>query len=387
MKKLAIFHPSTELYGADRIMINAAQCMKKYNTTIYLPKQGEIVEYIKEKLPEAKIKIIPYMPVIQRSMLSVKGLYLATKNYLKYTRFVKKELANSKIDLIYVNTLACSLCLPALRKLNCRVITHVHEIIEKPKIVAKTTARVANRYSSKVICVSEAVYDGLTKHLNSSTSKIVIIRNGISSLKTISRIPNNKIQFYLFGRIKPEKGQWYLIEALSQVDPNLLKRAHFNLVGGTVEGKEHLIHEIQNLLTKKELSNYVSIKGFTKNISPYISQADVCLIPSQMKDPFPTTVLEAMSIGKTIIATDTGGAKEAIIDGKSGIIIPKDSPKLFANAIESAIVNRELSIEMGKLALKRFENNFTIEHFQKRWMASINELFSQFGNKRPVLHQ
>ena len=40
-----------------------------------------------------------------------------------------------------------------------------------------------------------------------------------------------------------------------------------------------------------------------------------------MKDPFPTTVLEAMSAGKAVIASDTGGAKEAIDDNETGFLI------------------------------------------------------------------
>ena len=387
MKNLAIFHPSAELYGADRIMVNAAQCMNEFNITIYLPKSGDLVQHIQENLPDAKIKIITFMPLIQRSMLSPKGIFSALKVYLKFVKFVKGELSQTKPDLIYINTLACSLCLPALRKLNCKIITHVHEIIDNPVFVAKTTAKIANKYSNNVICVSKAVYEGIIKHLGSKTSKVLVLRNGIAPVKKLAKTPNSKVEFYLFGRIKPEKGHWYLIEALKHIHPNILKFAHFNLVGGTVNGKEYLIEEINQLLAINKLSEFVSIKGFTKNITPLISMADVCLIPSLMKDPFPTTVLEAMSIGKMIITTDTGGAKEAIVDGQSGIIIPADSPELFARAIESLITNREFSNNMGSMAMERFNNHFTIEHFQYKWREMIRELFSQIGNDRPVLHQ
>ena len=92
-----------------------------------------------------------------------------------------------------------------------------------------------------------------------------------------------------------------------------------------------------------------------------------------MKDPFPTTVLEAMSAAKTVIASDTGGAKEAISHGENGFLIPANDPTVFAEVIRALINNKELIPNVGEQAKKAFNNRFTIEHFNGRWRNAIPE--------------
>lgn len=378
MKNIAIFHPSTELYGADRIMVNAANAMREDNITIYLPKEGPLIDFIHKNLPNADVKIVDFMPVIQRSMFSLTGIKTALKYYRKFKSYFKSEHKNKNFDLVYVNTLACSLCLPLLNRNKYKVIVHVHEILEHPKIVAKITAKLASKYADRVVCVSDAVRQNLLNYTKDA-DKIIVLRNGIDPIDREIQLPNMQVEFFLFGRIKPEKGQWYLIEALKKINPNTLELAHFNLVGGTAAGRDDLLFDLKAKIKSYELEEFISLIGFTENITPLISSADVCLIPSQMKDPFPTTVLEAMSIGKTIITTDTGGAKEAVINGESGLIIPPDDPQKFADAIEFCIQNRYEAKDLGYNARDRFEENFTLEHFNLKWRKLIATLFSQNG--------
>jgi len=261
--------------------------------------------------------------------------------------------------------------LPALRAIDSTIITHVHEILENPKIIAKLTAMIAFKYSHTVVSVSLAVQQNLHRLCTKRKSKSIVVHNGIPSIKTSTQIRDNNLTFYLFGRIKPEKGQWYLIEALKLIPKKELKKTKFYLVGGTLEGKEHLKLDLEHQIRVNGLERFVTLKEFTNDISRDMSFADVCLVPSLMKDPFPTTVLEAMSAGKTVISTDTGGAKEAIKHNETGIIIPADNPQIFAAEIRKLISDRFLICEMGTNAKQTFNNHFTINHFNSRWKSAI----------------
>jgi len=261
--------------------------------------------------------------------------------------------------------------LPALRAIDSTIITHVHEILENPKIIAKLTAMIAFKYSHTVVSVSLAVQQNLHRLCTKRKAKSIVVHNGIPSIKTSTQIRDNNLTFYLFGRIKPEKGQWYLIEALKLIPKKELKKTKFYLVGGTLEGKEHLKLDLEHQIRVNGLERFVTLKEFTNDISIDMSFADVCLVPSLMKDPFPTTVLEAMSAGKTVISTDTGGAKEAIKHNETGIIIPADKPKVFATEIRKLINDRFLICKMGTNAKQTFNNHFTINHFNRRWKSAI----------------
>jgi glycosyltransferase involved in cell wall biosynthesis len=359
--------------------------MKDYHLHIYLPRYGPLVDFIKKEIPSAEINIIGFMPLIQRSMLSVRGMISVIKSSYKFQAFFKSEHEKQKFTLVYVNTLASVLSLLSIRKLNVPKLIHVHEIIEKPRFVAKITAEIAMKYAVKVICVSQAVKDNIIINSSRDASHVQVLRNGIKPINEITHLPNFKVEFYLFGRIKPEKGQWYLLEALSHLHEDVLKCANFNLVGGTANGSDHLLDELNEIINAQQLADKINIIGFTPDISKLLSKADVCLIPSLMKDPFPTTVLEAMSLGKTIITTDGGGAKEAISNGESGIIIPVNQSTLFAQKIKEVIMDRKMAENLGRNAKIAFETNFTEEHFSEKWNLMISELISHNGNKQPIM--
>jgi glycosyltransferase involved in cell wall biosynthesis len=383
MKKIAIVHPSADLYGADRIMVAAAKSMTHFQAHIFLPREGPLIEFIKSEVPSAKVTISPSLPIIQRSMFSIKGVLQVIKSVYTFKKFFRRENERYDYQVIYINTLASVLTLFSLRKLKVPLLIHVHEIIENPKIVAKLTSCIAVKYANKVVCVSKAVRDNIQGNCRFSLDHVIIIRNGIKPIQEKVSLPNFKIEFYLFGRIKPEKGQWYLLEALKYVDKSVLKFAHFNLVGGTVEGSEHLIENLRSIISQQKLSQRINLIDFTSDISELLSKADVCLVPSLMKDPFPTTVLEAMSLGKTIITTDGGGAKEAIENGTSGIVIPANDPQFFAEKIEAVILNRKMAKEMGLRARNRYQKYFTEDHFSSKWNEMIREISSQFGKIKP----
>lgn len=372
MKKIAVFHPSSELYGADRIMVNAVKALPDFQPVIYLPSKGVLVDFIKNEIPEAEVIIQPNMPIICRAMFGLKGgLEMVTK-LVKFRRFVRKENRKYSFDKIYVNTLACSFLLPALKSLKLPIITHVHEILDTPKIAAKVTAKLAFSYSNTVISVSKAVQDNLHRFAQSRKAKSIVVHNGILPVPEVELTRPKGISFYLFGRIKPEKGQWYLLEAIRLIPKNELKNVQFNLVGGTLEGRENLKTALEEKIKEYGLSGIVRLKPFTKDISLEMSKADVCLIPSLMKDPFPTTVLEAMSTGKAVVVSDTGGAKEAISHNKTGLLITSDNAELFASTLRRLIHEPDLIKSIGEMARKAFYENFTLQHFNQRWVAATN---------------
>lgn len=371
MKKIAVFHPSAELYGADRIMVLATKALKQYQPIIYLPKNGDLCELIRQEIPNAEIKIVSNMPIISRALFSISGIVKTAKKYIQFKQFIQKENKAYQFHKIYVNTLACSILLPAFKELNSQIITHVHEILENPKIVAKLTARLAFKYSHTVISVSKAVQDNLHHLTSSKYTNSIIVHNGIPPIKCLTNKKENTLSFYLFGRIKPEKGQWYLLEALKLIPKEELSGTQFNLVGSTVSGKENLKKELKNHIKACKLEDFVKIKGFTNDISGEMSKADVCLVPSLMKDPFPTTVLEGMSAGRVVIATNTGGAQEAINHNKTGFIVPPNSPHILADTIRKVILDRRLMSQIGGNAKAAFDTKFTTKHFNKRWLSAF----------------
>ncbi|MCT4582975.1 MAG: glycosyltransferase family 4 protein [Flavobacteriales bacterium] len=371
MKTLAIFHPSSELYGADRIMVAALQATPDHvKKVVYLFSQGPLVDYIYQNVTNVEVVVNLKMPVIYRAIFTPTGVFKFGYYWLKFYRFLKREHKKHQFDLAYVNTLSCSLILPQLKWLKIKRFVHVHEIIDSPKLIGKVTAKLSRKYADRVVCVSNAVLNGLKRYDASIGAKAEVLYNGIKPLELKERTEESDVlNFYLFGRIKPEKGQWFLAETIAKLSDLELEKTHFTIVGSPVKGQENKLEELKRELEKEGVLGYCSFVPFVDDISQEMMKADVCLVPSIMKDPFPTTVLEAMSVGKAVIATSHGGAKEAL--DKTGMLIKPHDVSGFVASLRKLIKSPQEVVDLGEKAKNRFYQKFTSEVFNKNWNAFL----------------
>lgn len=367
-KNIAVLHPSSELYGADRILVEALSHLpNETKKIVYLRDSGPLENYLKQRVVNVEVVYCKYLPIIARNEFGLKGLLIFTRNIFKFLFFIRREHRNRDFQLFYLNTLATAMMLIPLSFFKVKKIVHVHEIIDSPVWLNKLLSRITNGLSDLVICVSHAVKNSLSGH-TSDSEKVVVLHNGIPAMRVIKNRKNSPhLKFYLFGRIMPKKGQWLLIDALKNIPRDLLGDHHFVIVGGALSGHEYLLDELHSKIQEAGLSKWVSVQPFVEDIALLMNDASVCLVPSIMKDPFPTTVLEAMSAGKPVIASNTGGAVEAIIDGETGLLFnPKKIPE-FKGLIELVLKNPNILHDMGKQAKQRFEDHFSASVFGENW--------------------
>jgi glycosyltransferase involved in cell wall biosynthesis len=77
-------------------------------------------------------------------------------------------------------------------------------------------------------------------------------------------------------------------------------------------------------------------------------------------------MVEAMSMGKPVIATETQAPSDFVIDGETGLLVPPNDPVSMRNAILSFIQNPEMVREMGLQARRRVEENYSLARFYDR---------------------
>jgi glycosyltransferase involved in cell wall biosynthesis len=366
-----------ELYGADRILAECLVCLSDWNVTLLVPKDGPLIPYLMDRCPSLNIIIDPTLPIIARKLFSIRGTFGFLSNFVRFGFRLKKINQVAPIRLLYVSTLATFAVSALAWLIRIPCIVHVHEIIEMPIIVFEFTASVIARCATRVICVSDAVRQNLLRNstAEAQSDKFVTVHNGIREPFVTCALRENfqerkRMKFSLFGRIKPDKGQWLLIDALTHLSQEQRSRIKVDIVGGVVSGEEHLIGELRDKIENSGLCDVVSILPFTDDISTLLQTSDVCLVPSLMKDPFPTVVLEAMAAAKPVIATSTGGIPEMLTHRENGLLFSPESPEEFASCVSLLLDRPDMVRTMGAISREKYKEQFTIEEFTRRFRVA-----------------
>lgn len=377
MKKICFIHPSSELYGADRILIYVMKNYSDFKKVLILRSQGPLVALVQKELPDVEIKIISTLPIIAKKYLSLAGIFnflIFLVSFLTKIKKIKKE----KFDVVYLNTLAVLPIIFYFSK-NSKKIIHIHEILKNDSLFHRIINKIALVKSDFLVCVSKAVKKNMEFASNSNKEKLKLIYNGINFNKTETEhlpfeINKSKTNFALIGRIKPShKGQNLLVDAISKLNKKSLDSSHFYLVGSTVKGQEYMLIELKNKIQRLKLENNITIIPFVKNIELVYENIDVVIVPSVFDDPFPTTVLEAMFFSKPVIGTDVGGIPEMILNNKTGFIVKRNCANELSQRIDYFLINKNKIIEFGEQGHIRFLSNYSKKSFDINYRSFIKK--------------
>lgn len=156
------------------------------------------------------------------------------------------------------------------------------------------------------------------------------------------------------GSISKDKGIFELLDAFSRLYSTNIN-VHLVIIGNGPDRSS-----IQSIVLSDKIRNNVHIIGKLPNhvIPKYLSASDVFILPSY-SEGLPNVVLEAMSCSLPVIASSVGGIPEAVVDGKSGILVEKKNADSLKIAIEYVIYNTKKAKEMGINGRKIVENKFT----------------------------
>lgn len=385
MKKILIIHPSSEMYGSDKILVNILNILTSDNNcTLIVPHYGPLIENICKQNININILYNDKIPLIARKNFSLMGFCKFLWSFITFNSFLKRQNLSNP-DILYLNTLAVT-PISFFFKHTYKVI-HVHEILKNSSLIHKIINTVAVKFNNKIICVSEAVNKNLqVVSSNKEKEKIITVHNGITfndnfvANNELQNFKTNKekINFALIGRIKPQqKGQILLIHAIAKIPKELLEKSHFYFIGSTVSGQEYMYDEINNEINKFNLNNYITLIPFIKNIEIVYNNIDVSIVPSLIDDSFPTTVLESMYFSKPVIGSNMGGIPEMIVDKETGFIFQSNNGTELSNYVQYFIMNPDKIKAMGNKGKNVFNAKFTLEKFNQKYNKILSEIQKQ----------
>lgn len=220
------------------------------------------------------------------------------------------------------------------------------------KIVAVIAEFVASRFCSKIICVSDYDRRLAIRYKIASPGKVVTVHNGIRALQPIP-VDMRRNVFLSVGRLVRQKEFEILIKAFAEA-----KIPHTKLeIIGDGPDRNFLLKKIRSL-NAQDLISIVGEMSY-EEVRIKMQESKVFFLISR-HEGLPLTIIEAMSAGLPVVASNVGGVPEEI-GGGCGILVENDV-RMVTNAIRR-ISDERLQIIMGEAARKKFLKDFTLDKF------------------------
>ena len=116
--------------------------------------------------------------------------------------------------------------------------------------------------------------------------------------------------------------------------------------------------------------------GRCDNVPELLSVSEICVLTS-IAEGFSNSIIEYMAAGKAVVATDVGGASEAIIEGETGYLAQSDHDRILAKHLNELLDNEAKSKSFGKRGREIAESKFSLETQVSKTLKLYENLFSK----------
>ncbi len=365
---ILIVDNSLNFTGAFKCAMNEAALLSdEHNFTFVLHSNSNL----RKPLEEKGYKVHQLHLVEIKKSIPVLFLYpiMLIKNAIELLSIVRKE----NIDIIQVNDYY-NLLGVMLKKFGFKgkLITYVRFLPSAmPGILNRWWTKLAQKYSYRVIAVSDAVLNQLPQ--NNNTIRIY------DPVKLEEELPehidkeSDTVDFLYLGNYIKGKGQDYAVEAFAKAyEQNRSVRLRF--AGGTMqlEKNKDFKQALQDRVQQLGINKVVTFDSFSSHIEHDIKHADVVLNYSDAES-FSMTCLEASFYGTPVIATKCGGPEEIVEDEQTGLLVPIGDIEEMTDAMLTLANNKFIRDDYAEAGKKAVRKNFAIANFITEFKEILNE--------------
>lgn len=317
----------------------------------------------------------------------------APRSILRLAQLIRRQ----RIDLVHANrTLDLALAGTAARVCGIPVVNSLHWLgrpEDHPEETTplwwqrteKQTTVVLNRLlADRIIAVSEAVRDGFATLSGFPAERVEVVYPGLPSpppppdelaqarLRTTLGLAAAAPVVLNVGRLEVVKGQRHLIPMMCAV-----RKRHPTavlVIAGDGELRDALTAQIAGAA---ELRGGVRLLGARTDVAALMAISDVVVLSSE-SEAAPLPVFEAMGSCKPVVATAVGGIPELVIDGETGLLVPRGDPAALAMAVSRLLDAPDDARRMGQAGRRRLRERFEIETS----LAALERLYLQLLVRR-----
>ncbi len=376
MRVLYINHVS-QMSGAEHSLLELLKAIPRdeVEPVVALPGEG----LFEEKLKAIGIETV-HAPLV-RLKKSLKPKFLATavlgvyRSAQQLARLVKER----EISCIHSNSTSAHFVGGRVAKTTGKpAIWHVRDVASIP-----VGGKMLGRSATRIVAISHAVRDSLIRQ-GLPDDRMRVVHNGVdlcrfnpeadgSHIRQEHRVPTDGFVFGMLAQMVPWKRHDLFLSAAGEISTRY-PQTRFWVVGDDLFGDHpDYVAALHRQVCSRGLANQVSFFGYRSEIPNIIAGMAAVVVPSDC-EPFGRVVIEAMAMGKPVIATRAGGPMEIIEDGKDGILISPGAVGELSAAMDELVSEPQLGSRLGAAAREHVVGKFDIQRTAKAICEIYHEL-------------
>jgi glycosyltransferase involved in cell wall biosynthesis len=245
--------------------------------------------------------------------------------------------------------------------------------------------RLAYKLASQVVGNSNAVRVRLMED-GVREDKITVLYNGLD----LERLSSNKSRQEVLSQFGLEDRQFVTIVANMRHDvkdyPMFLKaaalvREQLPAASFLMAGEGELTDSLRAQAEELGISSQAHFLGRCSEVAELLSISSVCVLSSKAEG-FSNSILEYMAAGRPVVATDVGGAREAIVEGETGYLVKSGDAESMAKRIVELLLDQEKNTRFGEAGRRIVESKFSTEAQLRKTEALYQRLLTAETQRR-----
>ena len=264
-----------------------------------------------------------------------------------------------------------------LKKKNKRIVYNFHNLASKSNfknfIIHFFTNIIISLYIKQIVTVSRAALNSINDiYLFKNIKKKIVFNGTVDLQKTINyKVKKNKKYFLILASYERRKGIHIAMDSFNKF---CMHNKSYNLyVYGDKKGG--YFKEIKNKWASLKYKSKIKLNPYNKNKSELINNCEALIMPSISFESFGYTLIEAMSLGKIVMASDIGGMPEVIKSGYNGFIFKSNNSVILKKLLLSFVKEKKnIKNNLKKNARITFLKKFNSINMSKQYLELLKKI-------------
>lgn len=347
---------------------------------VVLHEAGPLADYVREQGLAYELIDIPAF--FKPPYWSARNILALIRKSATITRFIRHR----EIDIVHANDVRIHFGWTlAVRLAGAKLVWH-----QRTGSFGRSTVKLLlAQLSHKVVCISRYTASTLPNSLGRLIRTVAnpfetgyatidrsTARDGI--LRRLA-LPRETLIIGFFGNLVQQKRPFVFLRAAAEIAKSHAGPLAFLLFGAE---RNNAIAELTAVAGELGIAGQVHFMGFQTPVEPWMAGCDLIMAPG-IGEGLGRTLVEAMIVGTPVVASDSGGHRDVITDGRNGLLARADDPKAFAAACGRLLSDRDFAARLASQAKQEAVKNYSIEHH----VREMTEIYVEclYGNRKTKL--